>query len=63
MRMMMLLQLHAVLMMLQPLCCVDDEKKKLSMIYRYASQCSKMILMTMSSHPSDAVDDAVLSLA
>jgi hypothetical protein len=62
MRMMMLLQLHAMLMMLQPLCCVDDEKK-ISMIYRYASQCSKMILMMMSSHPLDVVDDVVLSLA
>jgi hypothetical protein len=58
----MLLQLHVVLMMLQPLCCVDDEKK-LSMIYRYASQCSKMILMMLSSHPPDVLDDGVLSLA
>ena len=58
----MLLQLHAVLMMLQPLCFVDDEKK-LPMIYRYASQCSKMILMMMSSHPLDVVDDVFLSLS
>jgi hypothetical protein len=58
---MMILQLHVVLMMLQPLCCVDDEKK-LSMIYKYASQCSKMILMMMSSHPHDVVDNVVLSL-
>ena len=61
MRMMMLLQLHAVLMMLQLLCCVDDEKNL--MIYRYASQCSKMILMMLSSHPFDAVDDVILSLS
>jgi hypothetical protein len=35
----------------------------LPMIYRYASQCSKMILMMLSSHPLDAVDDVVLSLS
>jgi hypothetical protein len=58
--MMMLLQFHAMLMMLQLLCCVDDEKK-LPMIYRCANQCSKMILMMLSSHPPDAVDDAILS--
>jgi hypothetical protein len=33
------------------------------MIYRYASQCSKMILMMLSSHPLDAVDDVVLSFS
>jgi hypothetical protein len=33
------------------------------MIYRYTSQCSKMILMMLSSHPLDVVDDVVLSLS
>ena len=37
--------------------------RKLSMIYRYASQCSKMILMMLSSHLLDVVDDVVLSLS
>jgi hypothetical protein len=32
------------------------------MIYRYASQCSKMILMLLSSNPLDVVDDDALSL-
>jgi hypothetical protein len=37
--------------------------KKTSTIYRYASQCSKMILMMLSSHPLDVVDDKGLSLS
>jgi hypothetical protein len=37
--------------------------RKLPMIYRYASECSKMILMMLSSHPLDVVDDVVLSLS
>jgi hypothetical protein len=32
------------------------------MIYRYASQCSKMILMMLSSHSLNVVDDVVFSL-
>jgi hypothetical protein len=43
----------------------DDvaDEENFSMIYRYASQCSKMILMMLSSHPLDVVDDVVLSLS
>jgi hypothetical protein len=41
----------------------EENPAKLLMIYRYASQCSKMILMMLSSHPLDAVDDVVLSLS
>jgi hypothetical protein len=47
-----------MLMMLQPLCCVVaaiDDEKKLPMIYRYASQCSKMLLMMLPSLSPDAV--------
>jgi hypothetical protein len=32
-----------------------DYEKKLPMIYRYASQCSKMLLMMLSSHSHDVV--------
>jgi hypothetical protein len=42
----MLLQLHAV---------NDDDEKKLLMIYRYASQCSKMFLMMFPSLLPDVV--------
>jgi hypothetical protein len=42
----MLLQLHVV---------NDDDEKKLLMIYRYASQCSKMLLMMLPSLSPDVV--------
>jgi hypothetical protein len=32
-----------------------DEEKKLPMIYRYANQCSKMLLMMLSSLSPDAI--------